>query len=456
MDLKGRKVLVFGAGKSGISAAGLILKLGAAVVMYEENKNADITALKDFKDKTYAENDFIAYIGDFPADGLKDTDLLILSPGIALEHPFVKEVREQGIPVWGEIELAYRYSRGKIVGITGTNGKTTTTSLTGEILKSYFNEVFVAGNIGIPYSNIALKTTDNSVTVLEISSFQLETALEFHPDISVILNITPDHLDRHHTMDNYIRLKKDITKNQTMNDLCILNYEDPNTLKIGSEINTRKLYFSAERPLEYGLYLDGDDIVYSRGERITKICSVNELKIPGRHNYENVMAAAGIAIEMGVPAEFIHKAVTSFKGAEHRIEYVDTIDGVKYYNDSKGTNPHAAIMAVKAMKQPTILIGGGYDKGVSFDEWVKSFEGRVKMLVLMGQTALKIADTARKYGFNNIVIANDLKEAVRVCAQNAKPGDAVLLSPACASWDMFENYEQRGSLFKNYVKELRR
>lgn len=453
MDLKGRNVLVFGAGRSGISAVKLLQKLDAAVVLYDENKNWDTT---DFKDKIDSGKNFKAYMGDFPGEGLKEIDLMIISPGISLEHPFAKKVKERGIPIWGELELAYRHSRGKVIGITGTNGKTTTATLAGEIMRTYYEEVFVAGNIGTPYSDIAPETTDESVTVIEVSSFQLETVYKFHPHISVILNITPDHLDRHHTMDNYIRIKQNITKNQNMNDLCILNYEDENTRRIGSRINTRKLYFSGERRLKNGLYLDGDDIAYDMEGYTVKICSINELKIPGRHNYENVMACAGMAIEMGIPVELIHKAITSFKGAEHRIEYVDTINGVRYYNDSKGTNPGASIRAVKAMKSPTVLIAGGYDKGTSFDEWIQSFEGRIKALVLLGQTAEKIAETAGKYGFNKIIKVKDLKEAVLASAGTAEYGDAVLLSPACASWDMFENYEQRGTMFKKYVRELRR
>ncbi len=453
MILKGKQVLVFGAAKSGISAAKLLQKAGAAVVLYEERKDFDITK---FYGKIDTGENFRAYFGDFPLDLLDEIDLMIISPGIALEHPFVKKVQERNIPVWGELELAYRFAKGKIIGITGTNGKTTTTSLAGEIIKTYYNEVFVAGNIGTPYSDIATDTTEKSVTVLEVSSFQLETIHEFHPHVSIILNITPDHLDRHHTMENYVSLKANIAKNQDENDLCILNYEDEYTREIGSRIKTQVLYFSSERKLKNGLYLDGDDIVYRKNGYIDKIINVNELKILGKHNYENVMACVGIGLAMGIPVELIKKAVTSFTGVEHRIEYVDTINGVKYYNDSKATNPDAAIKAVKAMKNPTILIAGGYDKGVAFDSLIRSFDGKIKTLVLLGQTADKIADTAVKYGFSDIIMVKDLKEAVSASARISKSGDAVLLSPACASWDMFDNFEQRGTMFKKYVKELRK
>ena len=451
MKLKDKKVLVFGAGKSGISAARLLQKLEAYVVLYDGKKDVDTGT---FKDKIDTSKNWEAYFGEFPMDKLDQIDLMIISPGIAIDHPFVEAVKEKAIPIWGEIELAYRHSKGKIIAVTGTNGKTTTTSLIGEIMNTYFKQVFVVGNIGNPYTDIALDTTEDSVTIIELSSFQLETIHEFCPDVSAILNITPDHLNRHHTMENYINLKKSIAKNQSIKNLCVLNYEDVHTRKIGNELDTRIVYFSSETKLDNGLYLDGDDIIYSKEEIKEKICNVNELQILGKHSYENVMAAVAVAIEMGIPMDLIYQAIRSFKAVEHRIEYVDTIKGVSYYNDSKGTNPDASIKAVMAMKKPTILIGGGYDKGSSFDEWILSFKGKVKTLVLMGETKDKIAATAKKYNFNNIIMVEDLKEAVLVSAREAKEGDVVLLSPACASWGMFDNYEQRGRMFKKYVKEL--
>lgn len=312
----------------------------------------------------------------------------------------------------------------------------------------------MVGNIGTPYTDIAFETTDDSVTVIELSSFQLETIHEFSPDISVILNITPDHLNRHHTMENYIQVKKNIALNQDKDKLCILNYEDENTKKIASQLKTRLMYFSSEHKLKNGLYLDGDDIIYDKDGTQNLVCNVNELRVLGKHSYENVMAGVCIALELGIPMDLIYKTIREFKAVEHRIEYVDTIDGVSYYNDSKGTNPDASIKAVNAMKNPTILIGGGFDKGSSFDEWVKSFGDKVKCLVLLGDTKEKIAATARKYGFKNIIMVQNLREAVKVSANKAEDGDVVLLSPACASWGMFDNYEQRGRLFKEYVKEL--
>ncbi len=451
MDLKDKMVLVFGAGKSGISATKLLIKIGATVILYDGNDKVDISTIED-KFNTSHKPEII--IGAFPKERLGQINLMILSPGIAIDHPFVVEVEGKEIPIWGEIELGYRYSKGKIIGITGTNGKTTTASLVGEIIKSYYEQVFLAGNIGNPYTDIALDTTNESITVLEISSFQLETIHEFCPDISAILNITPDHLNRHYTMEKYISLKRSIAINQDKSSLCILNYEDAYTRSIGSELDIRVMYFSSEHVLGYGLYLDGDDIVYKKDENIESICNINELQVLGKHSYENIMVGVGIAIELGIPIDVIHDAIISFKAVEHRIEYVDTIDGVSYYNDSKGTNPDASIRAIQAMKSPTILIGGGFDKGLSFDGWVKSFKDKVKCLVLMGVAREKIAETARSQDFYNIIMVDDLKEAVQVSTQKAEDGDTVLLSPACASWGMFENYEQEGRMFKEYVREL--
>ena len=408
MDLKDKMVLVFGAGKSGISATKLLIKIGATVILYDGNDKVDISTIED-KFNTSHKPEII--IGAFPKERLGQINLMILSPGIAIDHPFVVEVEGKEIPIWGEIELGYRYSKGKIIGITGTNGKTTTASLVGEIIKSYYEQVFLAGNIGNPYTDIALDTTNESITVLEISSFQLETIHEFCPDISAILNITPDHLNRHYTMEKYISLKRSIAINQDKSSLCILNYEDAYTRSIGSELDIRVMYFSSEHVLGYGLYLDGDDIVYKKDENIESICNINELQVLGKHSYENIMVGVGIAIELGIPIDVIHDAIISFKAVEHRIEYVDTIDGVSYYNDSKGTNPDASIRAIQAMKSPTILIGGGFDKGLSFDGWVKSFKDKVKCLVLMGVAREKIAETARSQDFYNIIMVDEIGRA---------------------------------------------
>ena len=451
MQLMDKKVLVFGAAKSGISATRLLQKQGAFVILFDSN----IKLTKDdFQDKFSVIDNFMLVTGDLSEKIIDSLDLLVISPGIAIDHPDVERMKAKNIPVWGEIELAFRFAKGKVIGITGTNGKTTTTTLVGEIMNTYFEEVYVVGNIGNPYTDIAMEATEEAVTVIELSSFQLETIHEFKPDISAILNITPDHLNRHHTMDNYIAMKENVAKNQTMSELCVLNYEDETLRAMSKRLKTRILYFSSARVLIDGLYLEGEDIIYSQKGVKQFVCNTNELRILGKHSYENVMAAVGIAITLEIPMEFIRKAVLNFQAVEHRIEYVETIHGVSYYNDSKGTNPDASIKAVQAMKSPTIVIGGGYDKNNSFDEWIDSFEGKVKYLVLLGQTRDQIADAARRHGFHNIIMVNNLKDAVKICAEKAVSGDAVLLSPACASWGMFENYEERGKLFKEYVREM--
>jgi len=451
MQLKNKKVMVFGAAKSGISAAGMLQQLGAFVILYDCNTNL---TKGDFGDKFDTEDMFQLVTGALSDEILDTIDLLIISPGVACDHPDINRIKDKNIPIWGEIELAYRYTKGKIIGITGTNGKTTTTTLVGKIMKTYFPEVYVVGNIGNSYTDIALATTEDAVVVIELSSFQLETIQEFKPDVSTILNITPDHLDRHHTMEAYIAAKERIAMNQTLSELCILNYEDETLRNMAERLKTKVMFFSSRRVLEEGLYLEDEDIYYTYQNSTQLICNVGELHVLGKHNYENVMAAVGIAIRMGIPMEYIRKALLNFKAVEHRIEYVETIKGVTYYNDSKGTNPDASMKAIQAMKNPMILIAGGYDKKGSFDTWVEAFEDKVKCLVLLGQTKKQISKTARKHGFTNIIMVENLQEAVKISAEMAVPGDVVLLSPACASWGMFKDFEQRGNLFKQYVREM--
>lgn len=451
MELKDKKVLVFGTGLSGIGAAALLYKKGAEPVIYDGNVKTEPEQVKEKLGKDIPAR---ILIGDLPEEVLDELDLAVLSPGVPIDIPAVNMLRDRGIPIWGEVELAYANSKGNVLAITGTNGKTTTTSLLGEIMSLHQESVFVVGNIGTPYTGVALETDEESVTVAEISSFQLETIDTFRPKVSAILNITPDHLNRHHTMEEYIRVKESIAKNQGEEDTCVLNYEDEALREFGKTLKCQVLFFSSLRTLEQGIYLEEGRITYRNGEKKTVICHVSELNLPGRHNYENVMAAAGMALSYGVPAEEICMAVKQFQAVEHRIEYVTEKNGVVYYNDSKGTNPDAAIKGIQAMDRPTFLIGGGYDKESSYDEWILSFDGKVKYLVLLGETREKIAKAARTCGFDNILFADTLEEAVKICAERAESGDAVLLSPACASWDMFPSYEVRGRKFKEYVRNL--
>lgn len=451
----GQKVIVAGTGISGIAATRLLLDMGGEVVLYDGNANQNREkVLAAFEDKSRV----TLVLGELKRTDLVGVELCIVSPGVPMDSPFAATIIDAKIPIWGEIQLAYHCAKGRLAAITGTNGKTTTTALTGEIMKAFYESVFIVGNIGIPYTQVALDTEDTSVTVAEISSFQLETIMDFRPNVSAILNITPDHLNRHKTMENYIEIKKGITLNQTGSDSVVLNYDDPVLREFGQDEEQKPkakvLFFSSREKLKEGFYLDRDNIMYSHNGRETLLINVHDMNLLGRHNYENVMAAAAVSLEMGVPMETIRRVIRRFQAVEHRIEFVLERSGVKYYNDSKGTNPDAAIQAVKAMPGPTLLIAGGYDKGSEYDEWIESFGEKVKYLVLIGQTRDKIAECAKAHGFTEIMYAEDMSEAVQVCASYANMGDNVLLSPACASWGMFKNYEERGRVFKECVRNL--
>ena len=451
MSLEGKKVLVFGSGISGIGAADLLNAVGACPVVYDGN---DRLSAEDIRSKLKDGKDVPVVLGELPQEVREGLDLVVLSPGVPTDLPLVNELREQGLKIWGEVELAYQMGKGRVLAITGTNGKTTTTAMLGKIMSDYLDSVFVVGNIGTPYTSAALQMKEDTVTVAEISSFQLETIEDFCPQVSAILNITEDHLNRHHTMEEYIRVKELITCNQTKEQVCVLNYEDLTLREFGAHAPAKVVYFSSIQKLPEGIYLDGKNIVLKDGEKEIVITSTDRLKILGRHNHENTMAAAAMAYYAGVPVESIRASVESFTAVEHRIEYVTEKQGVVYYNDSKGTNPDAAIKGIQAMDRPTILIGGGYDKESSYEEWIQAFDGKVRYLVLIGQTREKIQDAAHRCGFKNTILADNLEEAVKLCASLARHGDAVLLSPACASWGQFDNYEQRGRKFKEYVHAL--
>lgn len=452
MNLKEKRFLVAGTGKSGIAAAELLKKQGFAVRLYDGNTELDI---QSFYEKNPNLQNIEILLGDLSEEDQKAVDILVLSPGIPVDLPMVNTMRDLGVAIWGEIELAYAFAKGEVLAITGTNGKTTTTSLLGEILKSHFADVRVVGNIGIPYTSVAADTTEETVTAAEISSFQLETIHRFAPGITAILNITPDHLNRHHTMENYIAAKESITKNQKPEDLCVLNYEDEVLRKFGEGLQTKVAWFSSKRELENGFYVKEDAIYRACDGEITEIIRTNELNLLGRHNYENVMAAVAMALGIGVPLDAVRETLRRFTAVEHRIEYVAEKRGIRFYNDSKATNPDAAIQGIGAMNRPTYLIGGGYDKESVYDEWFDAFHGKVKELVLIGQTRDKIAETAKKHGFTAVTLADSMEEAVAVCYDHAKSGDAVLLSPACASFGMFKNYEERGRIFREIVRSLK-
>lgn len=457
MDLQGKNVLVVGSGISGIGAVKALARVGAAPILFDENEKLTV---REIEEKLGADTKAGIILKVLPEEKRDAVELVVLSPGVPTDTEFVAGFRDRGIRIWGEIELAYELGKGRVVAITGTNGKTTTTSLVGEIMAAHYKDVKVVGNIGNPYTLTALESTEETVTVAEISSFQLETVEKFKPDVSAILNITPDHLNRHHTMENYVKTKEAVAGNQGKTETCVLNYENEYTREFGKRCKANVVWFSSARKLEEGIYLDGEEICQAKrsgaspASDITRLMNIHDMNLVGMCNVENVMAAIAIAQALGVPMQTILSVVRQFKAVEHRIEFVATKKGVDYYNDSKGTNPDAAIQGIRAMSKPTVLIGGGYDKQSEYDEWIEAFDGKVKCLVLIGQTRDKIAECARKHGVSNIILADTFEEAFGVCVENAKSGDAVLLSPACASWGMFPNYEVRGRMFKEFVNKL--
>ena len=456
MDFQKMTVLVAGLARSGVAAARLCTQKGATVLVHDMKKR---DALKEDTLSPLEGLEIRYLLGEAPREEiLRQLDCMVLSPGIPTDLPYIQRARELGVPVWSEVELGYRFCASPIIGITGTNGKTTTTALTGQILKAWKPGSQVAGNIGIAFTEIVETTGPDDVVVMELSSFQLEIIDQFHPHISAILNITPDHLNRHKTLEAYIAAKQNIVRNQGADDFCILNWDDPCLVHMGEEIRAkaggpRVIYFSRKTPIPGGVYVRGDEFISAIDGDAIPICRVEEMKIFGVHNEENALAAIACSLCAGVPAAVIRQELMRFPGVEHRIEFVGCIDGVSYYNDSKATNPDAAIKGLCAMKTPTVLIGGGMDKAISFDPWTALFPGRVKKLILLGETKDMIFQSAVRAGYpaDDILRVNTLEEAVHSAADLAETGDSVLLSPACASWDMFESYEQRGDLFREIV-----
>lgn len=450
MDVNAKKVLVIGCGISGIGAGQALHERGAQVYLFDGNyelKEQEVYDRLHFSPRRI-------YLGMMTDEQIGQMDLAVVSPGVPMEETIIVQIKRLAIPLWGEVELAYRLGKGSILAITGTNGKTTTTALLGEIITASGADTRVVGNIGQSYTGQANCLQDDSVVVAELSSFQLETIERFRPNVSAILNITPDHLNRHHTMEEYIRVKERITENQQPDDVCVLNYEDEELRRFGNTVTCQVVFFSSWRVLQEGIYIEDDCLRMTRNGVTEVICRLDELKLFGRHNYENYMAAAAMALAFGIKTETVRAALMAFGGVAHRIEFVREVDGVVYYNDSKGTNPDAAIKAVESMVRPTILIGGGYDKDADYEEWIRSFNGKVKHLILLGQTKEKIQAQAAALGYLTTSLVDSLDEAVATARQLANEGDAVLLSPACASWGMFRDFEERGDRFKELVQEL--
>ncbi len=449
------KYIVAGTGISGIGSARLLLAHDCSVVVFDENTARDTQTVREQITAGHPEWDerlsfTLGTLEESDTDGAK---ACIMSPGIPGRAPFVRGLREAGIPCISEIELAYRLGRGRIAAITGTNGKTTTTALLGQIVTDAGLDGHTVGNIGSAYTGVVDELTDESICVIEVAGFHLETIDSFRPDVSAILNITPDHLDRFGTMEAYAAAKERIAENQQPQDVCVLNYEDERLRDFAQSVKARVLFFSSARQLPEGGFLRGEDLVIRLGGEERVLCTVHDMKLLGRHNHENVLAAALMALSLGIPIESVRRTIASFNAVEHRIEYVLTRGGVDYYNDSKGTNPDASVQAIRAMNKPAVLIAGGYDKHIEFDEWVRELPGKVRHMILLGACRDQIAETCDRYGYDSYSFADTFDEAVEAAIHEARPGEAVLLSPACASWDMFKSYEVRGRRFKELVRE---
>lgn len=450
MYLKNKRVLVLGLGISGLSIVKALDKLGAKIIVSDSKTEEE---LADFFNKT-GEINFKKYLNNEKID-FEKIDLIVKSPGISPDSESILRAKSMDIEIITDLELAYRISpTPNIISITGTNGKTTTTTLVGEILKDEGLKPFVVGNIGIGILDHMVEAKEDDIFVIEASSFQLEDTKKFKPKVGLILNITPDHLSWHGSLEKYIHAKKKNIINQDEKDYTILNYDDNILREMGKNLKSNIIWFSVKEKLNQGIFIDGEDILIKKGEETYNVMKVKEVTLPGKHNLENILGSIGVAWSMDLDMESVKNTIKNFKGVEHRIEYVSTINGASYYNDSKGTNPDATIKAIEALKSPIILIAGGHDKGSDFTDLIQSFNGKVKALILLGETRERMKNTGIKNGFKNIYLVEDMKEAVKLSSKLANPKDNVLLSPACASWGMYKNFEERGRDFKDSLCSL--
>lgn len=452
MKIRNKEVLIVGLGISGLASIKTLNRLGAKISIADSKEEEDLEKAL----KSIGEIKFKQYLGDNIKDlDLARIDLIIKSPGIPPRMELIRKAREANIPIITDIELGYLLApTDKIISISGTNGKTTTTSLVGEILKEGNLNSFVVGNIGVGILQEIEKVKEDDILLIEASSYQLENTKNFKPRISLLLNISKDHLDWHGSYENYIKAKKKIFKNQDKDDYIVLNYDDEIIRSFSKEIEARIIWFSLDRKLDKGIYLDGENIIINNGRKKIKLMERSEVKILGRHNLENILGSIGIAYALALDPKIVKKAIKNFKGVEHRLEFVQEKKGVTYYNDSKGTNVGSSIKAIEAIDNPIILIAGGYDENSEFDNLIKSLN-KVKALILLGETKEKIRETAINYGFEKYYLVEDMKEAVELAYKLSSKGDSILLSPACASWDMYTSFEARGHDFKRLVLNLR-
>ncbi|MCQ2560658.1 MAG: UDP-N-acetylmuramoyl-L-alanine--D-glutamate ligase [Clostridia bacterium] len=450
MDKK--KILAVGLGKSGFAIAGLFA--GEADVTAWDSKPEE-KFNKEELDALRAKGVEFAFGEGFDPTGY---DKVVMSPGVPPTIDLVKKAQAAGIEISGELEEAYTHCKGTFIAITGTNGKTTTTALTGEIFKAAGLKTEVVGNIGIPSSVKAKSADEDTYMVTEVSSFQLETIKEFKPRVSAILNITPDHLNRHGTFEEYARVKGLVFANQDENDYFVYNADEPETVKIAATCTKAvKVPFSRKfRPQAPCAFVENGKLCIDNGIAVTEIINTEDIYIPGAHNLENALAAAAICYFAGIDSAVISRLLRDFKGVEHRIEFVKEVKGVRYVNDSKGTNPDASIKAIEATKTPIHLIAGGYEKNSDFTEFINCFGGKVKTLLLLGATAERFKKTALDCGFpeDKIYMCESMKQVIETAYGMAEPGDTVLLSPASASWGMYNNFEERGEDFKQLVGNL--
>jgi len=452
MELNGKRVLVVGLGKSGVASA-LFLKAHGARVTVSDTKSGD-----DLRNEipVLLDHGITVETGGHGERTFQGQDLIVVSPGVPIDAPPLAQARSLGESVIGEIELAAQFLPGPIIAITGSNGKTTTTTLTGEIMAAGGFPTLVGGNIGTPAISLAERATRDSVIVLEVSSFQLETIQTFRPKVSVILNVTPDHLDRHRTFDAYVNAKARIFENQRGDDFTVLNADDPTCVSMAARTKAQVFWFSRQKEVERGAWVREGAVLFrdSRGQR--EILQVSDIPLKGAHNLENVLAAVCAGALMGCAPEKIRQAVANFKAVEHRLEFVATIRGVDYYNDSKATNVDATIKALESFPANIHLILGGKDKGSDYSVLNDLLRQRVKRVYTIGAAAAKIESqiVSTKNGGPELIHAETLENAIRKASTIAQPGDIVLLAPACASFDQFKNYEQRGGLFKEIVRSL--
>jgi UDP-N-acetylmuramoylalanine--D-glutamate ligase len=450
MDLRNKRVLVVGLGKSGLSAAMFLREQGARVTV--SDTRSAVALAKEIP--ALLEAGIMVESGGHGLLTFRRQDLIVVSPGVPMDTPEVKQVVAFGLPVIGELELASRYLQGRVVAITGSNGKTTTTTLVGKIFADAGVPTLVGGNIGLPVIDLVPKGTPETVSVLEVSSFQLETIEEFHPWIAVVLNITPDHLDRHGSFETYAAAKARITERQEAEDFLVLNAEDKAAQMVALKTKAQIFWFSGRRPIKQGAFVHGESILFvpREGAKSEPVMPVSDIHLKGSHNVENVLAAVCAARLARIPAESIRASVAGFAAVEHRLELVKVVNGVEFYNDSKATNVDAAMKAVASFPGGIHLILGGKDKDSDYSLMSGMLQERVKIVYTIGSAAEKIERQLQ--GVVKIVPAETLQVAVAEAAKAAAIGDVVLLSPACSSFDQFENYEQRGRVFRQLVNEL--